>query len=329
MRIAIVGAGALGSLIGHGFCRAGCRVTLVDRVHRLAQIEALGGLVVQAPDGESSTAVPHLLAPDAAAAGRHEVVFLATKSQDLPAAASAMGPLLGAETCVVTLQNGLPWWYFQRFEHPLAGRRLQSVDPDGVLERNVDSSRIVGCVAYPAAILRADGTVQHVEGQRFPVGELDGQELERTRRLVALFAAAGFKSRAIPDIRSELWLKALGALSLNPISALSRATLADICTFEPTRALVAEMMTEAKAIAESLGASFRHTVDERIEGARAVGHHKTSMLQDVEIGRPVELDALMLSVLELATLTGHRADAIRHVYACAALLNAGLAAAAG
>ena len=185
-------------------------------------------------------------------------------------------------------------------------------------------------MAYPAAILRADGTVQHVEGRRFPVGELDGQERERTLQLVALFTAAGFKSRAIPDIRSELLAEGTRrTVVLESHQCAVPCHPHRSCTFEPTRALVAEMMTEAKAIAESLGASFRHTVDERIEGARAVGHHKTSMLQDVEIGRPVELDALMLSVLELATLTGHRADAIRHVYACAALLNAGLAAAAG
>ncbi|MGB5465855.1 MAG: ketopantoate reductase C-terminal domain-containing protein, partial [Sedimenticolaceae bacterium] len=163
--------------------------------------------------------------------------------------------------------------------------------------------------------------VKHVEGNRFPVGELDGQERERTRRLMSLFVEAGFKSRILKDIRSEIWLKAWGALSINPISALSRATMADICTFPPTRALVAKMMREAQLIAEELGASFRHTIEERIEGARKVGHHKTSMLQDVESGRAMELDALMLAILELAELTGHTADAIQSVYACTALLN--------
>jgi 2-dehydropantoate 2-reductase len=326
MRVAIVGAGALGSLIGHAFCRAGRRVTLVDRPDRLSRIAALGGLVVTDPEGHGSTAVPELLTPRTDEAGQHDVVFLATKSQDLPAIAGSLSPLLGPDSFCVTVQNGIPWWYFQGLDHRLAGRRLASVDPDGLLERRVDASRIVGCIAYPAAILRSDGTVSHVEGHRFPVGEIDGRERVRTRQLMGLFVDAGFKSRVLTDIRSEIWLKALGALSINPISALTRASMADICTFEPTRALVAEMMREAREIAESLGASFRHTIEERIEGARAVGAHKTSMMQDVENGRPMELDALMLSILELAELTGHKADAIRNVYACAALLNKTVAA---
>lgn len=324
MRVAIIGAGAIGTLIGHAFCRASCRVALIDRPGRLASIAALGGLVVVNPEGCESTAVPDVLTDRPDRAGAQDVIFLATKSHDLSAVAVAMAPLLGSDTCCVTLQNGIPWWYFQGLKHELAGRRLVSVDPDGVLEQQIDPRRIVGCVAYPAAILRPDGKVQHVEGNRFPVGELDGQEHDRTLQLVRLFVGAGFKSRVLPDIRSEIWLKALGALSINPISALTRATMAEICTFPPTRSLVAEMMGEARQVAESLGASFRHTIEERIDGARSVGHHKTSMLQDVENNRPLELDALMASVLELAELTGCRADAIRNIHACAALLNKGL-----
>ncbi len=328
MRVAIFGAGALGSLIAHAFCRAGCRVTLIDRPDRLSRIVTLGGVVVIDPEGRRSIALPDLLAHDTGEAGRHDVVFLATKAQDLPAIASSLSPLLGPESFLVTVQNGIPWWYFNGLEHDLAGRQLVSVDPEGLLGKHVDTTRIVGCVAYPAAILRADGAVEHVEGRRFPVGELDGRERERTRALMSLFIDAGFKSRVISDIRSEIWLKALGALSINPVSALSRATMAEICTFEPTRALVAEMMLEAQGIAESLGVTFRHTIEERIEGARAVGEHKTSMLQDVENNRPIELDALMLSVLELAQLTGRQATTIRSVYACAALLNRRIAASA-
>ena len=327
MRIAIVGAGALGSLLGHAFARAGRRVTLIDRPERLAAIAAAGGLVVEDPEGRCTLAVPEQSTPSPAAAGIHDVVFLATKAHDLPAIARSLAPLLGPESCCVTVQNGIPWWYFHGLDHRLAGTRLASVDPDGVLETHVDAARVVGCIAYPAAILRADGTVKHVEGHRFPVGEPDGRERARTRALAQLFVDAGFRSRVLPDIRSEIWLKALGALSINPISALTRATMADICTFAPTRALVAEMMQEARAVAEALGVSFRHSIEERIEGARMVGRHKTSMLQDVESGRPMELGALVLAVLELAALTGCRADAIRHVHACAALLDAQLAAA--
>ena len=326
MRIAIVGAGALGSLLGHAFARAGRRVTLIDRPARLAAIAASGGLVVEDPEGRRSLAMPELATPSPAAAGIHDVVVLATKAHDLPAIAGGLAPLLGPQSVCVTVQNGIPWWYFQGLDHRLAGTRLASVDPDGLLAKHIDASRVVGCIAYPAAILRPDGTVKHVEGDRFPVGEPDGQERPRTRALAQLFADAGFRSRVLPDVRAELWLKALGALSINPISALTRATMEDICTFPPTRALVAEMMREARDVAEALGVSFRHTIDERIEGARAVGAHKTSMLQDVENARPMELDALVLSVLELAALTGRKADAIRHVHACAALLDAQLGA---
>jgi 2-dehydropantoate 2-reductase len=326
MRVAIFGAGALGSLLGHAFIRAGRRVTLIDRPERLAAIAASGGLVVEDPTGQRSLARPELSTPSPAAAGIHDVVFLATKAHDLPEIAGSLAPLLGPQSCCVTVQNGIPWWYFHGLDHRLAGTRLAAVDPDGLLARHVDASRVVGCVAYPAAILRPDGTAKHVEGGRFPVGEPDGQERARTRDLVQLFVDAGFRSRALPDIRAEIWLKALGALSINPISALTRATMEDICTFPPTRALVAEMMREARDIAEALGVSLRHSIEHRIEGARAVGQHKTSMLQDVEHGRRMELDALVLAVLELAELTGCKADAIRHVYACAALLDAQLGA---
>jgi len=328
MRIGIVGAGALGTLLGHAICRAGGRVTLVDRPERVAAIAAAGGLVVEDPEGRRSVAVPECVTDNPGAAGVLDFVFLATKAHDLPTLAGSLAPLLGRESCCVTVQNGIPWWYFHGLDHPYAGHRLASVDPHGLLERHIDASRVVGCVAYPAAILRADGSVKHVEGHRFPVGEVDGQERPRTLRLAQILGDAGFRSRVLRDIRSEIWLKALGALSINPISALTRATMADICTFAPTREVVARMMSEAREIAEALGASFRHTVEERIEGARAVGGHKTSMLQDVENRRPMELDALMASVLELAELTGRRADAIRTVHACAALLNQQIIAAA-
>ena len=321
MRIAVFGAGALGTLLGGAFCRAGYRVTLIDQPERIAQLSEAGGILVVDPQDRVRHSVPDLLTTDAGAAGAHDLVFLATKAQNLRDIAPQLPKLLQPDGMIVTVQNGIPWWYFQGLNHKLSGKRLSSVDPDGTLESHIDPSRIVGCIAYPAAILRSDGTVKHVEGNRFPVGELDGQERERTRRLMSLFVEAGFKSRILKDIRSEIWLKAWGALSINPISALSRATMADICTFPPTRALVAKMMREAQLIAEELGASFRHTIEERIEGARKVGHHKTSMLQDVESGRAMELDALMLAILELAELTGHTADAIQSVYACTALLN--------
>jgi len=258
---------------------------------------------------------------DYSSIGIQDVVILATKAQDIMTVAPKVACLLDEHTSVVTIQNGIPWWYLQGLEGEFAGRRIQCLDPNGLLERFIPSSQIIGCVAYPAVNLEIDGRIRHVEGKRFAVGELDGTTRERTQNVAALFNDAGYKSRIIDDIRSEIWLKAWGALSINPISALSRATMTEICHFDATRELVATMMGEAQGVAEALGATFRHTIEKRIEGASAVGSHKTSMLQDVEAGRPLELDALMLSVLELAELTGIDARTIRSIYACTALLN--------
>lgn len=317
----------MGTMIGDALCRAGERVTIIDRPHRINQILSMGGLVVIDPQGNEHTSMPAALATGTMQAGIQDVVVLATKSQDLPHAAPGVPALVDENSSVLSIQNGIPWWYFHLINHELRGTRLKSVDPDGTLERNIDSSRVVGCIAYPAAELNPDGKVRHVEGNRFPLGEIDGKPRERTGRLVQMFVDAGFKSRILEDVRSEIWLKAWGALSINPISAITGATMADICTFGPTRELTARMMQEAQAIAESLGATFRHTIERRIEGARAVGHHKTSMLQDAEAGRPLELNALMGAVLEMADLVGQDAPAIRNVYACAALLNEGLVSA--
>ena len=324
MRVAIVGAGAMGTLIGHGLCRAGHEVTLIDLGSRVAQIQSAGRLIVIGENGEVTTATPAAVTTSYREAGAHDAVILATKSQDLPAAAPGAMKLVGKDTPIITIQNGLPWWYLYDLPNTFGATRLGSVQPNGVLEKTIPLSQVIGCVAYPAAILEADGRVRHVEGVRFPVGELDGSSSARVQLVSELFESGGFKSRVIDDIRSELWLKAWGALSINPVSALTRATMEDICTFEPTRELIRRMMEESKQVAEALGASFRHTIDKRIEGARAVGAHKTSMLQDVEAGRPIELDALMLSVLELARITGIETPTIKNVYSCIALTNENL-----
>lgn len=321
MRIAIVGAGAMGSLLGHGFRRAGYDVSLIDTPARVAELRAAGTVTVIDEDGAESTAGPFRMSSEYDDLGTHDVVVLATKAQQLPAVAEKIGRLITQDSTILTIQNGIPWWYLQGLPAPYGDRRLHCLDPDGTLERSIDPASVVGCVAYPAAGIEPDGRVRHVEGKRFSLGELDGRERERTRRLAALFDEAGYKSRIIEDIRSEIWLKAWGSLSINPISALTRATMEDICSYPETRNLVALMMREAQDVAEALGAQFRHTIERRIEGARAVGPHKTSMLQDVENGRPLEIDALMLAVLELAALVGKPAPAIQTVYACTALLN--------
>jgi len=321
MRVAIVGAGAMGTLLGHGFCRSGHEVSILDLPERIAQIQDSVDLVVIGEGGVESSATPLLTTTDPADAGVNDIVILATKSQDLPSVAQSVSVMTSAESAIVTIQNGIPWWYLQELPGDFRDRRIDCLDPDGLLERFIKPSQIVGCVAYPAAEMQSDGRVRHVEGWRFPVGDIDGVTRDRTHAIAALLEDSGFKSRVIDDIRSEIWLKAWGALSINPISALTRATMEDICTFTDTRDLIAQMMCESKKVAEALGASFRHTIEKRIAGARAVGPHKTSMLQDVERGRPLELDALMLAVLELADLVGEETPAIKTVYACTALLN--------
>jgi 2-dehydropantoate 2-reductase len=324
MQIAIVGAGAMGTLLGHRFCKAGHDVSLLDLESRISQIRSSGKLIVVSPDGTESAVSPTLATTDYSEAGIQDVVFLATKSQDLPAVARQLSELTDSNSTIVTIQNGIPWWYLHGLKSDIGTSRIQCLDPDGLLEQFIDSSRIVGCVAYPAATIDAAGRSQHVEGYRFPVGELDGSVRERTQVLAQLFAEAGFKSRVIDDIRSEIWLKAWGAVSINPISALTRATMVDICTFPDTRNLVEQIMREVQELAEALGATFRHTIEKRINGAQAVGAHKTSMLQDVENGRSLELDALMLAVLQLADLAGVEVPTVRNIYSCTALLNEGL-----
>jgi 2-dehydropantoate 2-reductase len=229
--------------------------------------------------------------------------------------------MLDQDTVIMTVQNGLPWWYFQHLGGQYDGHKMASLDPTGILSRKVDPSRLIGCVVYPAASVPEPGVIHHVEGDRFPIGELDGAETERVKKVHDVLVAAGLKSRVLNDIRSEIWLKAWGNLSFNPISALSHATLEDICRFEETRKLAADMMREAQIVAEKLGVKFRVTIEKRIQGAESVGRHKTSMLQDVEAGRVLETEALIGSILEMARITNTPAPSIEAVYALVKLLN--------
>lgn len=321
MRITIFGAGAMGTLLGHRFCRTDHEVAILDLPDRIEQLRELGGLRVTEADGMTSEVMPACLTDSPGDLKKPDVVFLATKSQDLPQVADDLSTIGSSDATIVTIQNGIPWWYLHNLAGEYCNRRIECLDPFGSLEKEIEPSQIVGCVAYPAAELLEDGTVQHVEGWRFPVGEIDAAARPRTECVAALFQESGFKSRVIDDIRSEIWLKAWGALSINPVSALTGATMEHICSFPMSRELIATMMLEAQHVAEKLGAKFRHTIEKRIEGARSVGPHKTSMLQDVERGRPLELDALMLAVLELADMVGEQTPTIRTVYMCTALLN--------
>jgi len=324
MRIAIIGAGAVGGYAGAKLALAGEEVTFIARGRNLAALRQDGMKLVLA-DGTEQVARDVRATDDYVAAGPQDVVILAMKAHQVDAVARDVPHLLGPDTAVVTMQNGIPFWYFANHGGALAGTRLASVDPTGEASAHIPAERVIGCVVYPASELIAPGVVRHIEGDRIPLGELDGTTSARVTRVADAFGRAGFKSPVLADIRAEIWLKLWGNLTFNPLSALSRATLVDICRFPPTRQLAAAMMTEAQAVANKLGVTFRVSIDKRIAGAEAVGKHKTSMLQDVEAGRDPELDALVGSVIELGRLTGTPTPHIDGVYALTRLLALGLA----
>lgn len=320
MRIAVLGAGAVGSLLGGRLAAAGVSVTLVDRGERARALMA-NGLTIVSPEGVQLRA-PDIRAKNATDEQEpHDVVILAVKAHEIGAALPTLSRLLHKDTVVVTVQNGIPWWYFQGLDGPLADRVIEATDPGGRITRAIEPYRILGCVAYPAVQLGASGVTLHVEGNRFPLGELDGSTTPRVLRLSKLLVRAGFKAPVLKDIRAEIWLKAWGNLGFNPVSALTGATMADICREPGARAIVTRMMLEAQQIAERLGIRFRVSLERRLQGAERVGEHKTSMLQDVEHGRPLEIDAVVGAVLELARLTGVNAPTIEAVYALAKLLD--------
>ena len=326
MKICVVGAGAIGGLLGAKLALAGEEVTLIARGPHLEAIQANGLKLIEEDGSEliASNVRATAAIPDA---GEQDVVLLALKAHQIESVAAQVPSLYGPATSVVTLQNGIPWWYFQRHGGEFDGRRLESLDPAQLIESNIPAERILGSIAYPAAEKITPGVIQHIEGNRFPVGELDGSKSERAETVTAAFTAAGFKTPVLTDIRAQIWLKALGNLTFNPISALTRATLVDICTFPETRQLAAEMMREAQEIAGKLGIRFRHTIEQRIAGAERVGAHKTSMLQDIEAVRPVELEALVGVVRELGQLTETPTPSIDAVHACVKLLDVTLRAA--
>ena len=318
-KICVVGAGAIGGLMAAKFALGGDDVTVIDMGAHLAAIQK-NGIKLEWHDGKVQTAKVKAV-EKAADAGKQDIVVLAVKAHYLDQVVKDIDHMLGPDTIVLTVQNGLPWWYFQKLGGKFDNQKLDSLDPTGALTKKIPADRIIGCVVYPAAGVTAPGVIHHVEGDRFPIGELDGSTTERAKSLHDTFIKAGLKSRVLPDIRSEIWLKAWGNLSFNPISALTHATLVDICQFAETRELAARMMKEAQDIAEKLGVKFRVSIDKRIQGAESVGAHKTSMLQDVEAGRSLETEALIGSILEMAKITNTPAPAIESVYALVKLLN--------
>jgi len=319
VKIAIVGCGAIGGYVGAKLAHSGETVTFMVRGATLEAVRARG-VTLQMSDGGTLVARNVTATSDYARAGAQDVVILAVKAHQLEPVARHVPELFGRDTVVVTMQNGIPYWYFHRHGGALAGSIVRSVDPEGTLSRLIPAERILGCVVYPATELLAPGVVKHIEGDRFPIGELDGGTSARARRVSECFTRAGFKCPLLADIRAEIWLKLWGNLTFNPISALTRSTLIDICQFQPTRELATTMMTEAQAVAEKLGIQFRVPLERRIAGAEKVGHHKTSMLQDVEAGRAPELGALLGSVVELGRLTHTPTPHIDTVYGLTHLL---------
>ena len=320
MKICVVGAGAIGGLLGATLAESGEDVTLIARGAHLEAIRARG-LEVTMRDGSVVRATEIAATSDMTECGPQDIVVLAVKAHQIAPIAGDLPALLGPETVVLTAQNGIPWWYFQRHGGPFDGTALDSLDPGGTIAGAIAPERIIGCIAYPAAEITAPGRIRHIEGSRFPVGELDGSVTNRVNALSETLQQAGFKAPVLDDIRSEIWLKAWGNLSFNPISALTHATLVDICQFAPSRDLAARMMTEAQDVAAGLGISFRVPLEKRIAGAERVGRHKTSMLQDVECGKALETEALIGAVAELGRLTGTPTPSIDAVHALARLLG--------
>jgi 2-dehydropantoate 2-reductase len=319
MRIAIVGAGAIGGYLAVKLARAGQTVCCIARGRQLAAIQDRGLRLIEPGSDEIAAADIRGFATPAEA-GPQDLIFLTLKAHQVASVAAELIHLCRRDTAIVTMQNGIPWWYFHRIGGPYADHRLQSVDPGGFIADHVDPDRIVGSVVYPAAILCEPGVIRLIEGNRFGLGELSGGVSNRLQQIAKLLIGAGLRAPITQDIRAEIWHKLWGNLCFNPISALSHAMLSDICTFGPTRTLARAMMAEAEMIANKLGVTFKIGIDQRISGAERVGAHKTSMLQDVELGRPLELQALVGSVLELAQLTDTPTPNIAAIHACTALL---------
>ncbi len=319
MKIAVIGAGAIGGLVGARLALAGEEVSFIVRGANLNAIRRDGFTLIEA-DGTRNTARSVRATDDYREVGAQDVVILAMKAHQVEAVLDDLPALIGPQTMVVPMQNGIPFWYFENHGGKFAGTPIRSVDPSGRIAKTIAAPQIIGCVVYPASELIAPGVVRHIEGDRFPIGELDGSVSERVGRLSRCFADAGFKAPVLEDIRAEIWLKLWGNLTFNPISSLSHSTLADICQYPPSRELAAAMMREAQAVAHKLGIEFRVSLERRIAGAEKVGKHKTSMLQDVEAGRAPEIDALVGSVVELARLTDTPTPHIDTVHSLVKLL---------
>jgi 2-dehydropantoate 2-reductase len=317
MRTAVLGAGAIGAYVGASLARGGTEVHLIARGDNLEAMRR-HGVRVRSPRGDFEAHPP--ATDDSREIGPVDFVFLGLKANSYETCGPLLEPLLHDETAVVAGQNGIPWWYFHALEGPYEGRRIESVDPGGAVSRVIPPERAIGCVSYPGTELAEPGVVKHLEGTRFTIGEPDGSISERCMQFSEAMIAGGLKCPIEERIRDEIWVKLMGNVAFNPLSALTRATLAAMCRHQPTRALVAAMMREALDVAQAVGARPSVSVERRLAGAERVGEHKPSTLQDLEAGKPLELAAIIDSVVELADLTGVPAPSLRAVGAASGLL---------
>src|SRR5579862_528288 len=320
MKFAIVGAGAIGAYLGAKLARSGEDVILIARGAHLATMQAQGLRVIELETGDEFAVHPQAT-DDIAAVAEADVVVLTVKAHSVTPIAQTLSAALRPDAALVTAQNGIPWWYFERYEGPLAHTHLRCVDPDGTLARLLPVEHVVGCVVWPAASIVEPGVVEHVEGTRFTLGEPDGVETERVRAISAALTNAGLKAPITPEIRTDIWLKLLGNVVFNPLSALTHATLGEIVAQPDLRVVARAMMVEVNSVARRLGVEVLFSIDSRLEGAGKVGNHKTSMLQDLEAGRPMELEPMVGAVVELGRLLDMPLPHLNTAYACVKMLE--------
>ena len=317
MRFLIAGAGAIGAYIGARMAQAGFDVTLFARGPHLRAMQRNG---VQVKSGEGDFAARPNIAASLDEVGPVDVVLLGVKAHGLPQLAPHLKPLLGPDTTVVSTQNGIPWWYFQGFGGEWDGLRLERIDPGGVISSAIDARRVVGSIVYFSTEVISPGVIQHIEGNRISIGEPDGSRSDRVRRIAEALIASGLRCPISARLRHEIWVKVLGNASLNPVSALTRATIVQMVSDPGVCSVIRNIMQEVEAVSQKLGMELPVSIDQRIAGAEKVGEHKTSMLQDLEAGRPMELEALVGAVVELGERVGLPMTYTRTVYNCAKLL---------
>jgi 2-dehydropantoate 2-reductase len=318
MKFLIVGAGAIGAYVGARMARAGFDVTLFARGPHLKAMQEHG---VQVKSAEGDFQARPRIVGSLEAAGHADVVFLGVKAHSLPQLAPQLKAVLGPDSTVVSTQNGIPWWYFQGFGGPWEGLRLERIDPGGVISAAIEARRVVGSIVYFSTEITAPGVIQHTDGNRISIGEPDGTRSDRCRRIAEALVASGLRCPITTHIRQEIWVKIMGNASLNPVSALTRATLAQMVRDPGVADVIRKIMLEVEAVSQKFGMELPVSIEQRMAGAEKVGEHKTSMLQDLEAGRPMELEALVGSVVELGEKVGVAMNTTRMVYSCAKLLG--------